>query len=750
MRPWLPAAGMLLAVLITMGAGLSIWQSRQGTLSNTDRELSNLAIAIAEQTDRAFQSLELVQKSLIEKLQSSEPHSRDEFARIASTEDLQRTLMDKISGLPQIDAVTVVDAGGRILNFSRYWPAPEFNLSNRDYFLAMRADPSLKSFVSAPSLNRSTGRWTIYLARRVTGVRGEFLGLVLGAMRMEHFENFYASMSLGPHSAISLFRQDGILLARYPHAEAMIGQSIINRSEAIRKAAQGIDTTVRQISPLDGKDRIVSARGLSRYPLTVVISEETQHVLADWQVNSLSCVIGTALIDILIAVAVFLGMRQMRAQRQFALVSHHAARHDALTGLPNRLLLRETLAERLAGAGRFCLVWIDLDRFKAVNDGFGHLVGDELLKGVAERLRVCAGPGDVVARVGGDEFALVHVIETPDDDGSDTAERALGGLCELFQLRGAFAQVGATIGVANWPEDGREAAELMQNADLALYHAKAAGRGRWKRFEPIMAVRLRAQRALERDLARAIERDELVLHYQPIVSIETGRPIGFEALLRWRHPELGFVPPSEFIPVAETNGLIVPIGEWVIREACREAASWPGNLTVAVNLSPAQLASGRVVETVCRAFDETGLDPCRLELEITETALLHDDETVLRALHRLRALGVHIALDDFGIGYSSLSYVTSFPFDRIKIDRSFVQKMQASDTSLSVVCTILQLAKRLGVATTGEGVETIEHLDALRREGCTEVQGYFCGRPQSAADIRKLFKPLGVRLLEAA
>ncbi len=265
-----------------------------------------------------------------------------------------------------------------------------------------------------------------------------------------------------------------------------------------------------------------------------------------------------------------------------------------------------------------------------------------------------------------------------------------------------------------------------------------------------MAAELRTRRALGRDLAFAIERNELALHYQPIVSIATGRPTGFEALLRWHHPEHGTIAPGEFIPIAETNGLIVPIGEWVIREACREAATWPGDLTVAVNLSPAQLASGRVVETVTQSLDGTGLDPRRLELEITETALLHDDDAVLGALHKLRAYGVRIALDDFGVGYSSLSYVTSFPFDRIKIDRSFVQRMKTSEASLLVVCTILQLAKRLGVATTGEGVETPEHLDALRDEGCTEAQGFHFGRPQSAADIRQKFMMRALRLVEAA
>ena len=729
---------------------MSIIQSRQSTETNAHRELSNLALAIAGQTDRSFQSVELVQRSLVAQFQSAGLRDRGDYARLAATEDLHRALQDKISGLPQVDAVSIVDARGKLLNSSRAWPVPDIDLSDRDYFRALANDPTLHSFESAPIRKRQTGVWTMYLAEKVTGRDGEFLGVVLSSIRLENFEQFYASMSLGPHSAITLLRRDGVLLARYPRVESMIGRSILVESEAIRKAAQGINGTTRQISPLDGKDRFVSTRGLVRYPLIVVVGEEAERIFADWQVTSLSCVIGTALIDILIALAVYLGMRQMREQRRLASVSHRAARHDPLTGLPNRLSLREALAERLAGDGRFSLVWIDLDRFKAVNDGFGHLVGDELLKGVADRLRTCVGPRDLVARVGGDEFALIHSADVAYDDGSETAERVLGRLSEPFHLQGTVAQVGATIGVATFPSDGSEAVDLMRSADLALYHAKAAGRGRWKCFEPMMSTRVRTQRALERDLARAVDRDELVLHYQPIVSIETGCPTGFEALLRWRHPEHGFVAPSEFIPLAETNGLIVPIGEWVIREACREAATWPGHLTIAVNLSPEQLASGRVVETVIQAIDETNLDPCRLELEITETALLQDDDAVRAALHKLRALGVHIALDDFGVGYSSLSYVTSFPFDRIKIDRSFVQKMKVSDTGLSVVCTILQLAKRLGVATTGEGVETAEHLDALREEGCTDVQGYHCGRPQSAADIRTLFRPVELRLLDAA
>ena len=749
-RPWLLITGGILAVFITAGAMLSISQSRQRTMQDGSRELSNLALAIAEQTDRAFQSVELVQTSLIERFDAAGVRNRDDFARIASESGVYQVLRDKISGLPQADAITLIDADGKLLNFSRYWPTPDVNVADREYFKALKANANLSSYVSTPVPNRGTGTWTIYLARKVTGRNGEFLGLILGALRVEHFEKFYAAMSLSPFSAISLLRRDGLVLARHPHLEPSTEHSILADSRAIREAIPAGTVTERQTSPMDGKDRLVSVRALSRYPLLVAVGEETNSVLSDWRHTSVHVVLGTILIDFLIALAVFLGMRQLQEQREVASVAHRAARHDLLTGLPNRLLLRESLADRLSRDGRFALLCIDLDRFKAVNDSFGHPAGDELLTRVADRLRTCVRVNDLVARIGGDEFAILHSLVTSQEDGAELGERVLRSLAAPFRLDRSTVQIGASIGVVIRPDDGCDAAELMRNGDLALYRAKEEGRGRWRRFEPLMAARLRDERALERDLGPALEQSQFGLHFQPIVSLATNRATGFEALLRWEHPERGLLSPCEFIPMAEASGLIVPIGEWVIHEACRQAAAWPQHLTIAVNLSPAQLSSGRVVETVALALDSTRLDPRRLELEITETALLHDDDAVLGALHKLRALGVRIALDDFGVGYSSLSHVTSFPFDRIKIDRSFVQKMKISESSRSVVCTILQLAERLKVSTTGEGVETSEQVEALRDEGCTEAQGFYFGRPQSAATLHLTSPGTALRLVAAA
>lgn len=422
----------------------------------------------------------------------------------------------------------------------------------------------------------------------------------------------------------------------------------------------------------------------------------------------------------------------------------HMARHDSLTDLPNRTLFREKMGEGLnqvaIAGGEMAVLCFDLDNFKTVNDRLGHAAGDRLLRWVAARLKESVGEHDTVARLGGDEFAVLQRGPQP-----QSAERLARRLVEIIghppPLESQSIHVGVSVGIAIAPDHGLDADELMKCADLALYQAKARGRGAYQLFEPEMEEEARSRHALEHDLRGALEANEFHLVFQPQVRLDSSELTGFEALLRWRHPSRGFVSPAEFIPIAEENGLIVPIGEWVLRTACATAVSWP-DITVAVNLSPVQFRSRGLVAMVTSALAEAGLPPQRLELEVTETALLDDSEATIEILHQLRALGVRISLDDFGVGYSSLSYLRKFPFDRIKIDRSFVGTLGESPESVAIVHTIASLGSVLGVETTAEGVETIEQLDFVRECGCTAVQGYYFGKPCPAAEVGRTIETL--------
>jgi diguanylate cyclase (GGDEF)-like protein/PAS domain S-box-containing protein len=423
----------------------------------------------------------------------------------------------------------------------------------------------------------------------------------------------------------------------------------------------------------------------------------------------------------------------------------HMAHHDALTGLPNRVLFHERLDETLMRVRRYVemlgVLYLDLDQFKYVNDTLGHPAGDKLLVAVAERLRACLRDCDIAARFGGDEFAVLQIGLAGPHEAGALAERIVTLLSEPYDIDGQQAVIGASVGIALAPADGETAELLLGNADIALYQAKEGGRGTFRFFESGMDVHLRTRRALELDLRNALAAGEFEVYYQPLVTLETDVISGFEALLRWHHPLRGMVAPAEIIPLAEETGLIVPIGEWVLRQACAEAATWPDDLKVAVNLSPVQFKKGNLLQVIVATLASTGLPAARLELEITESLFLAESETNLATLHSLRALGVGISMDDFGTGYSGLSYLRAFPFDKIKIDRSFISGVGEGADCMAIVRAIANLASSLGIPTTAEGAETEEQLAWVREVGCTEMQGYLFSRPVPASEIAGLLSP---------
>lgn len=427
---------------------------------------------------------------------------------------------------------------------------------------------------------------------------------------------------------------------------------------------------------------------------------------------------------------------------------HHMAHHDALTGLANRFLFNDRLAQAIAQAARepgpqLAVLYLDLNRFKPVNDVLGHQAGDTLLQQTATRLRDAVRQVDTVARLGGDEFAIIQIGQAQPKAAAALGARLTALLGEPHDIGGTLVTIAASIGVAIFPTDAVTADALLQQADIALYRAKhdarCCGAGTVRFFEPEMDLQVRARRQLEVELRHAIGTEQMEVHYQPLRRGADSSIAGYEALIRWHHPERGWVSPAEFIPLAEESGLIIALGQWVLETACAQATHWPDSCAIAVNLSPVQFRQPELVDNIARVLRQTGLTPSRLELEVTEGVLIENAELALVILHRLKALGVAIALDDFGTGYSSLSYLSRFPFDKIKIDKSFVHDMLHDSSARAIVQAVIGLGRTLDRRVTAEGVETDAQADYLRAQACDQLQGYLLGRPRPAGDLDVAF-----------
>jgi diguanylate cyclase (GGDEF)-like protein len=871
---YLILCGLTLIAAIVISTAIMVGNLRDRALSDSERELKNTALILGEQIDRSFQAIDLVQSSVIDRIQSLGIASNADYSRRMSTEDVHQMLKASSSGLIQIYALSLINADGRLINFSRFWPPPDIQINDREFFNALKSNPQVASFISRPGHNRTDGEWTLFLTRKVVAANGDFLGLVLGAVELSYFEKLFSSVSLGEGSSITLFRSDGVLLTRFPQIESVIGKTFRSSVDAVSGADSG---TTRFVGRIAGKDRLLAAHKLAHFPAVISVAVDTDAALALWQ-KEVNVLLGAGgLAAVTVAIMIFLIVRQqaqahslsmrdlalekqrldtamnnmvqglimfdsaermvvcndlyvgmyglsreivkpgcsllelLRYRAEIGNLLHHdpeqyraelvaalalgkvttsifetaegrevlvtnspmttggwvathqditerrraeakieyMAHHDALTDLPNRLQLYEQLRQTLARPKRgehvavFCL---DLDRFKDVNDAHGHAVGDLLLKAVADRLRQCVRETDMVARLGGDEFAIMQAGTSQPTDATSLASRLIEMIGATFELGVHQVTVGLSIGIALAPGDGLDPDQLLKNADMALYRAKSDGHGLYRFFEPEMDARMQARRKLEIDLRTAIANSEFELFYQPLVDMKTEYVTGFEALIRWRHPERGMVPPLDFISVAEETGLIVPIGDWVLRQACVEAATWPSGVKVAVNLSPIQFKSKALLLSVVSALAASGLSPNRLELEITESVLLQDGDATLAILNELRELGVRISMDDFGTGYSSLSYLRKFPFDKIKIDRSFIVDMSDHNDSMAIVRAVIAMGSGLGIATTAEGVETVEQFKRLKLEGCTEVQGYLFSPPRPAVEIKGLLTSINPTL----
>lgn len=510
-------------------------------------------------------------------------------------------------------------------------------------------------------------------------------------------------------------------------------------AEAISRPAESIENTdlteLFEATPETGflRDRIAAHESFRDVTLPLLVNGEPRwwmlsaRVRHDLESGNVSGMRGVAT-DVTIA---------KRSEAKVAYMAHY----DSLTDLPNRVLFNETLQRvlnRRTNAQQIAVLCLDLDQFKTVNDSLGHPVGDKLLQVIARRLEACVGELDLVSRQGGDEFSILLSNVRGPDEARKIAEKIIASVSDPIDIDGHRLLTATSVGIAIAPTDGLSVVDIVKNADLALYNAKANGRNRCSFFEQGMDESARKRREIEMDLRNALGNDELMLYYQPLVNIETGKTVGYEALMRWEHPTRGLVMPDDFIYIAEETGLIVQLGEWVIRNAANEAASWPDDLSISVNLSPAQMKSASLVSTVVNALAQSGLPAERMELEITENVLMQDSEASLLTLHKLRDIGLRISLDDFGTGYSSLNYLRSFPFSKIKIDRCFVDGIDTREDCRAIINSVVTLARKLGMTTTAEGVERSEQLTELGIEGCTEAQGYLFSKAMPVHELTDL------------
>ena len=855
---WLVGGGAFLIVGIAIGTAFMVNNFRERALSTNQRELENTVLLLSRHFDQQLQDFTIILKDIAERIRSDEIPA-DVFRGQMSTLEWHEELRTRVSAYSDTTGINVFDDEGRLINSSEVWPVPDRTISDRGYFLALKSDPDSEPILIDLVHGRVTNRWITVIAQKLSGPKGEFIGVITRSIAQANLEKYFASVALGEGAAISMYKRDGTLLARYPHVERMIGSNVRTSRVFRYISSQEPPGTVRAMSPVDGQERLASTNALKNLPIAVVASRTVAAALADWREQTRSLIIVAVLCASVLAAMLFFFIRKLveqhRTEKQRLdtainnmtqglllydssqrlvvcnqryismyglspeivkpglafrdLVMHrkqtgsfkgdveafvsgvldnvaqgkttqnkvetsdgrlilmvnrpltngwlttheditertrveeqirHLAHYDALTDLPNRTLFHERLRQELgqiAPGQQLAVLYVDIDEFKSVNDSLGHMIGDELLKSVAERLAKCVTGADLVARLGGDEFAIVKTAVEDPADVAELARRALDAIRAPYDCLGHQVASDASIGVALAPQHGTDLDQILKNADLAMYAAKSAGRRTWRFFEPAMEARVKALRVLETDLRKAIAEEALEVYYQPCISLQSNRITGCEALVRWRHPEQGVISPAEFIPIAEETGLINELGEWVLAKACAEAATWPEGMRLAVNVSPVQFKSGTLPLKIVNALAASRLAANRLELEITEAVLIRDDDAALEVLHQLRDIGVRIALDDFGTGYSSLSYLQRFPFDKIKIDRCFVNDLAELDGS-SIVQAVVNIATARHMTTTAEGVETQWQQERLRALGCTEMQGYLFSPPKPAAEVRKL------------
>ena len=659
--------------------------------------------------------------------------------------DWASILKNKFTIHDQVALITIVDKDGMVVtSTSSSKSTKPVNISDRDHFKFHTYSDADLLYISKPVLGRVSGKWTIQFTRRMTNANGEFDGIVVVSLDPSLLIASPEDLNLGNSGGFAVLGADGTVLAGFGALQSSFGKRL-KREFAIAGSEYLSGGTVVYRSESPEGTAIIGQHEVKGLPLSVIVRIHDPHTRA----LQLARVRKLAVLLLALSLIVVLGSaliadRLINQDREV----RYLARHDMLTGLANRAhftsVLRGAFNSNGEGTeGGFALHLLDLDGFKYVNDTYGHPVGDKLLIEVGNRIKGNVRGSDVIARLGGDEFAVLQQGITNREQAQFLAARICNALSFPFHIDDINIVIGTSIGI-DLVLDKVEVctpADVMSRADLALYSAKAEGRGTSRFYNAGMQQAVNARLVLERDLRRAVDENQFELHYQPIVTLDRQKLAGFEALVRWRHPERGLVPPGEFIPLAESTGLMLPIGAWVLHKACEDISKRPGDHKIAVNISPVQFRDPNLIATIKSALDASGLDPSRLELEITESTLMQFNSLTRSVLSEIDRMGIKIAMDDFGTGYSSLSYLQSFPISCIKIDRSFVSSLGTTTSGSGIVRAITSLAHCLGMSTIAEGVETEEQRQELMTLGCIEAQGYLFSQPKRADDILPNIEP---------
>ncbi|MBX2805642.1 MAG: EAL domain-containing protein [Hyphomicrobiales bacterium] len=721
--------GLSMIAMLWFGIVYQVRSEYQNAEQNAQRNLQNYARVFEEHIERTVMELD---KALIiarkQYLKARETLPYDEAIGLRLPDPA--LLSDMSFQMATIDRDGILKA----TTIGEHPPKP-IPLQDRAHFkIHVNARPDTP-YISQPVLGRRSGRWSVQLTRRIEGPEGKFDGVLVASMDPAHFGNFYSSIDIGQDDTVIFAGTDGYVRVVSGSETLKLGDKIEHGS-LIADAAKGDGVYLGDLYG-SGTERMFAVQHLKDQPLFVAVGTSPEAVFAAANLNRERYILVGAVVTLLIFLAIAASIRHHQTIA-------YMARYDDLTGLANRANFRQSLEIASAGLqkGRSVgLVLLDIDNFKAINDTYGHVFGDKLLLAISKRLRKVLRSNDLLARLGGDEFAMLFTDFKKDDVSETRAQEILDAVRRPVIIDSQRLNVTVSVGsaVATNTDDTFE--RLSQNADLALFEAKRQGRNCHQPFKIEMAERFAERRKLEEDLSKALELDQLEVFYQPVQSLDGNKITGFEALLRWKHPEKGMVSPVNFIPIAEESRLIIPIGEWVLDEACKAAVNFSDNKMIAVNLSPIQFSDPNLYNKVVATLERSGLPPERLELEITESVMIDGNDQTAETLSRLRALGIQIAMDDFGTGYSSLSYLCNFEFDRIKIDRSFIDGLEKHGYYDSVIRTIINLSKSLKVHTTAEGIETLQQLEILRSMGCTEAQGYLFSPPKPLDQIRHMTNP---------